>query len=92
MSDESTQLSRKPSDAERHLSAALVGKASSLNLPTGWLESLEVQAMNDGGMGSLRLFPQGVSVATRIFGKRASELIFEDVDGRRARRGQASSC
>jgi len=81
MSGEFTQLIRKPTDVERHLLAVLIGKANNLSLPTEWLDSLEVQQMNDGGMGSLRLFFPTTSVAERTFGRQASELVFEDVDG-----------
>ena len=80
MSDESPYI-RKLTDAEQHLLVVLVGKADNLNLPIGWLESLEVQQMNDGGMGSLRLFFPTTSAAKRTFGRQASELVFEDADG-----------
>ena len=80
MSGESSQF-RKLTDAERRLLVALIGKADHLNLPIGWLESLEVQQMNDGGMGSLRLFFSTASAAQRTFGRQASELVFEDADG-----------
>lgn len=80
MSDASTQF-RKPTNEERHLIAVLVAKASDLTLPTGWLETLEVQPLADGGMGSLRLRSPMLSAVAKGFGKQASELIFEDVDG-----------
>jgi hypothetical protein len=81
MSDESIQLIRKPMEAERHLLAVLISKADNLNLPTEWLETLNVQQMNDAGMGSLRLLSFDASTEKRIFDKQASTLIFEDVDG-----------
>ena len=81
MSDEFMQLNRKPTETERHLLAVLVSKADNLSLPTGWLETLEVQQMNDGGMGSLRLLSSAASITKREFGRQASELMFEDIDG-----------
>jgi hypothetical protein len=63
------------------LLAVLVSKADNLSLPTEWLETLKVQQMDDGGMGSLRLLSTTTSVAKRAFGRQVSELIFEDVDG-----------
>ncbi len=37
--------------------------------------------MNDGGMGSLLLFPKGIIKKNRLFGKCVSEYQFTDKDG-----------
>ncbi len=81
MSDESTPLIRRPTEAERCLLAILINKAYNLSLPIDWLETLEVQQMDDGGMGSLRLLTTAAPGTKRAFGRQASELVFEDVDG-----------
>ncbi len=41
-------------------------------------ELLQVESMNDGGMGSMRIFPFSDS---RIFGETVAEALFEDEDG-----------
>jgi len=45
------------------------------------VESLLVETMNDGGMGSLLLFPNGVTKEKRLFGRCVSECQFTDRDG-----------
>jgi hypothetical protein len=46
-----------------------------------WLEGLKVRAMDDGGMGSLQLFPERIRDVERRFGRVAAEHKFADVDG-----------
>ncbi len=75
---ESTQF-REPSDSERRLLALLAAQAPALGF--GWLEGLFVSEMDDGGMGSLRLVPRGVSSSGRIFGNKVAEYQFTDSDG-----------
>jgi hypothetical protein len=70
---------RKLNKAEESLLNFLIEKAS-LNLPFNWNESLMVQQMDDGGMGSLKLFPQGIDDSNKLFGKKASECYFLDDD------------
>lgn len=46
------------------------------------LSTLKVLSMDDGGMGSLRLFPHAVEVLdTRLFGEAVSKCYFDDTDG-----------
>jgi len=45
------------------------------------LGKIKVTQMDDGGMGSLRLFPEGSEVPNAQFGKRASACQFMDEDG-----------
>ena len=51
------------------------------DVPANWSHGLVVEALNDGGMGSLLLLHEGVEVGARIFGKQISDLMFQDVDG-----------
>jgi len=45
------------------------------------LDSLEVQEMSDGGMGSLYIVWPGKDAQARRFGRRIAELQFNDADG-----------
>ena len=81
MSEKFIQLIRKPTQEEQHILEVLVAKTSKINLPAKWLETLEVQEMDDGGMGSLRLIFPNTSSKEKVFGKQASELVFNDEDG-----------
>jgi len=74
------QLNRKPSAQEEKLLELLVGK-SAITIPENWKEGLLVRSMDDDGMGSLHLFPQGQVSDERVFGKRVSEFQFKDLDG-----------
>jgi hypothetical protein len=71
---------RKPSAQELKLLEKLVS-ATSKKFPGNWKENLLVEVMNDGGMGSLLLFPAGEINSTRLFGSQVSELKFNDADG-----------
>ncbi len=72
---------RKPTAQEQRLLDVLVARASEIILPTNWKETLRVQPMEDGGMGSLLLFPSGQSAEKHLFGRRVSECQFTDADG-----------
>ncbi len=74
------QLNRKLSQQEMRLLEFLVGK-SSMSLPVNWQETITARSMNDGGMGSLLLFPDDIILDNRLFGKQASECTFMDEDG-----------
>jgi hypothetical protein len=73
---------RQPSEAEAKLLDHLIALAGQ-GLPR--LEpdraALSVETMNDGGMGSLRLFPPGTRGKARLFGRRVSSWEFDDLDG-----------
>ena len=73
-------LSRPASTEEQRLLKFLIAK-SLIPIKPILIESLLVESMNDGGMGSLRLFPNGVMKEERLFGKCASEHRFIDKDG-----------
>jgi hypothetical protein len=63
---------------EEALLDLLVEKAS-INLPIDWKEKLMVKNMNDGGMGSLKLFTENSKI-NRKFGSKVSEYVFKDID------------
>ena len=70
---------RKPNPEELRLIKFLVQKAS-LNMSEGWERSLTVSCLNDGGMGSMKLYmslPPKEIIST-IF---VSECSFKDSDG-----------
>lgn len=69
---------REPSDGERRL---LLYLAQTGQMPTEWLGTLMVAEMDDGGMGSLRLAPEGVDKPGRLFGASVAEFSFDDADG-----------
>ena len=71
---------RKPSADEERLIDALI-RRSTKELSEDWKSVLTVEAMNDGGMGSLLLFPEGRAVEKRVFGGVASKIEFKDEDG-----------
>lgn len=71
---------RKPTADEMRLLKVLVREAKGLMLPAGWQASLLVEAMDDGGMGSLKL-AQSDDLLHRKFGKAVSTVEFDDADG-----------
>ena len=74
-------ISRKATALEQKMLIALVNRASSLTLSPNWKDTLRVQTMDDGGMGSILLFPDGRSETKRLLGSVASKLEFRDDDG-----------
>ena len=74
------QAIRKPSDQEIRLVEFLIDKAS-VDISFDWKDGLLVASMDDGGMGSICLFPKGAIKEGRKFGKRISEYQFTDEDG-----------
>ena len=72
---------RNPSPDELRLLDFLVCGAKCFVAPQEWQARMMVAEMNDSGMGSLRLFPEGSDVVDSHFGKRASACQFTDEDG-----------
>jgi hypothetical protein len=70
---------RKPTDLEIKLLEILI-KKSSLKF-INWKDNLMVEPMNDGNMGSLSLFPNGVCQQEKGHIKQISEYQFTDADG-----------
>ncbi len=75
------QSSRNPRRDELNLLELLVSGATDLNLSPTWKEGLLVRSMEDGGMGSFRLMPHGISDENRLYGRTVSEYQFVDDDG-----------
>jgi hypothetical protein len=71
---------RKLFSNEEKLIELLVNQAS-LKLPTDWKNTIRVESMNDGGMGSLTLFLKGVRKENRRFAHNVSNVEFLDKDG-----------
>lgn len=80
MLEEYMALNRKPTIQEEQLLEHLVAQ-SSFPIPIDWKDGLTVFPMNDGGMGSLLLFPKGKFIQNRFFGQQVSEFQFIDADG-----------
>jgi len=66
-------------DDERRLLEALF--AASSRLSSEKIDSLKVETLDDGGMGSLRLIPEGPLAEDRSFGSAVTECRFTDSDG-----------
>jgi len=49
--------------------------------PDEWLAGLQVEGMDDGGMGSLLLFDKKLGEQRHDFGRRLAAVQFIDVDG-----------
>jgi hypothetical protein len=74
-------LTRRPTEKEQLFIEFMVEKAQ-IELSPKWKDSLYVQPMSDGGMGSLLLIPDNVTTGSkRLFGKQISEYQFTDKDG-----------
>jgi len=73
-------LNRKPTVQEEQLLEYLVLR-SSFPISMDWKNGLTVCPMDDGGMGSLLLFPNGKFVEDRFFWQQVGELQFTDKDG-----------
>ena len=74
------ELIRKISSEEEKLLDLLIKKAQ-LDVSANWKDSLLVKPMNDGEMGSLKLYSDGLKLDNRHFGKQISDFQFLDVDG-----------
>lgn len=72
---------RKPTSEELMLLHFLIRKAEGCEVAENWPSTLTVADMNDEGMGSLQLYPDGLVVGSRTVGRRASECQFSDDDG-----------
>ena len=70
---------RKPTDKEINLINFLIER-SSFDFGNNWSMDLLVSDMNDGEMGSLILYPNGITEGNRIFGDQISDYQFTDSD------------
>ncbi|MGM9508117.1 DUF6984 family protein [Larkinella sp. GY13] len=73
------ESNRKPSVQEERLLELLV-KNAIIDFPLNWKNNLLVRSMEDGKMGSLYLYPNGVYNENRKFDKQVSEYQFKDED------------
>lgn len=72
---------RKMTDEEKILLKILMTRGNFIPL-FDWENELLVSPMNDGGMGSLYLYPPDVTEdKRRNFGYQISEYVFKDIDG-----------
>lgn len=74
------ELRRLTEDEERLL-IALLRKASLPSDFTSYINNLWVSPMNDGRMGSLKIFPAGDTERSRKFSRQCAEIQFTDLDG-----------
>jgi len=70
---------RRLSQQERKLLALLI-KKSNRTFDPSWKTKMIVRPMKDGGMGSLVLYPDGVFVNGRSYGRFVSDYMFKDKD------------
>lgn len=71
---------RKMTTQEKNLLKELMSRGN-FNPPIDWENNLLVSEMNDGNMGSLYLYPPGITESNlRSFGQQISEYIFKDID------------
>jgi hypothetical protein len=75
------ESTRKAKPGEAILLDLLVSKSTQAILPIDWKNSLLVQPMDDGGMGSLRLIDPEKIQGERKLGEQVSEHRFDDDDG-----------
>lgn len=71
---------RKPEQKEIELIKTLLNKSGKQNLLSS-LDTLQVESMKDGIMGSLLLFPENVNSQARTFGEEIITAAFDDNDG-----------
>jgi hypothetical protein len=70
---------RKPTPLEEGLLEYLIQR-SSVAIQPDWKINLMVSPMDDGGMGSLLLYPNGKTDDKRLFGQQVSDFQFKDED------------
>jgi len=79
--EEYMKHSRKLTKIEKNLLIFLIQK-SNFNLENiDFDNDLLAEDMDDGGMGSLKLYPKDLENKKRIFGKTISDYSFLDIDG-----------
>jgi hypothetical protein len=71
---------RHPTADEIRILDFLISSAEGCIISKDWSVTLMVVEINDGNMGSLRLFPNGIEAADRTFSVQASECQFTDED------------
>ncbi len=72
-------LYRRLFKREKRLVQKLAAQVNLALKPT-WEAHMIVSPMQDGGMGSLRLYPNGITTQERQFGRQVSSCLFKDKD------------
>jgi hypothetical protein len=72
-------MRREPTEGERALLARLAARWHGRS--PRWVDEILVSSMNDGGMGSLRLWPMRDAGIERTFGRCVAEYLYTDTDG-----------
>ena len=75
------ESTRKPTAEEETFLGFLI-KNATVKFSSDWKEGLLVKSMTEDAMGSLYLFPKGITSEDRAFGDEVSEYIFKDEDRR----------
>ena len=70
---------RKLTEAEEGFLQFMIEKAK-LKMKEDWKLTIRAAPMDEGGMGSLVLFPNGTQSGSRSFGRTAAEYEFKDAD------------
>jgi hypothetical protein len=72
---------RRLSSDEKRLLVALIERSGQSEVFMTLVDSMWVEEMNDGGMGSLNIFLESAPNASRTMKSQAAELQFTDADG-----------
>ena len=72
---------RDPTEDERRLLRCLAAAAFGAGWRIDWVDHVRVEAMNDGGMGSLRLQVSPKVTGDRVVHSVGAEVCFQDADG-----------
>ena len=72
---------RNPTPDEIRILGFLISRIKDCAISKDWSARLMVADMDDGRMGSLRLYPGGLDAVDQTFGAQASECQFIDEDG-----------
>ncbi len=70
---------RKPTEQELRFIDYMIREGQG-KIHKGWSENLMVAPMDDGGMGSLLLYPHGEAKQGREFGRTLFDIEFKDAD------------
>jgi len=68
-------------DAERSLIVTIIRSKPELLRVLPSVDGMRVEELNDGGMGSLLLFPDGCDVRRRSMGRQCAAAEVDDADG-----------
>jgi len=75
-----SKKTRKPTEDEIRLLEFLFRQAKDITISSDWKKTIQVQNMDDEGMGSLLLFENGIVSKEREFGSEVASCYFQDID------------